>query len=56
MKRGIFPTFWTIVLLMSIAWFLRELGYINLDIPWLPAILMIISIGAIVNHYYLIKK
>ena len=51
MKKRYFPTFWTIVLLISIAWFMRELGYIEVDVPWLPAILMVIAIGAIVNHY-----
>ena len=58
MAKKYFPTFWTIVLLLGIAWLLRELGYISpeLDIPWLPAILVVIAIGAIVNHYCRIKR
>ena len=52
-KKFCFPTFWTIVLLLGIAWLLREMNVIpiEVDIPWLPAILVVISIGAIVNHY-----
>ena len=51
MKKRLFPTFWVIVLLLAISWLLREMGYITTDIPWLPAILITIAIGAIVNHY-----
>ena len=50
-KRVYFPTFWTIILLLAIAWLLKEMGYLNVDIPWLPTILIVIAIGAIVNHY-----
>ena len=52
-QKRYFPTFWTIVLLLGIAWLLRETHIlpIEVDIPWLPAILVVISIGAIVNHY-----
>lgn len=57
-SKRYFPTFWTIVLLLGIAWLLRELGYVaaGMDIPWLPAILVVISIGAIVNHYARLKN
>ncbi|MFQ5531357.1 MAG: hypothetical protein ACE5ES_01950 [Candidatus Nanoarchaeia archaeon] len=50
-KKTRFPTFWAIVLLMGIAWFLGELGYLNINIPWLPTILIVVAIGAIVNNY-----
>ena len=45
-----FPTFWVIVLVIAIVWFLGELGYINFNIPWLPLIVIIVAMGAIVNY------
>ena len=44
-RKNYFPTFWTIVLLLGIAWLLRELGYINpeLDIPWLYGFHLVMS-------------
>lgn len=50
MNKGKFSAFWAIILVISIIWFLRELGYLNLDIPWLPLIIIIVSLGALINH------
>ena len=49
-KKG-FPTFAVIVLVVAVIWFLSGLGYITLDIPWLPLIIGIIAIGWILNYY-----
>lgn len=46
-----FPTFWFIVLLLSVVWFLGEIGWITFNFPWFPAIIIIAAIGAIINHY-----
>ena len=45
-----FPIFWVIVLAFGLAWFFNELGIIDIDIPWLPLILIIVAIGAIFNR------
>lgn len=50
-KDNSFPTFWVIVLVLSLSWFLGETGIITLSFPWLPTILVIIAIGAIIDHY-----
>ena len=50
-KRKIFPTFWVIVLVFALAWLFSDLGYLNINIPWLPITVVLIAIGAIVNHY-----
>lgn len=49
--KSSFPIFWSIALVVAFVWFLRELGYLNIDIPWLPLILVIICMGGIVNHF-----
>lgn len=46
-----FPTFWVVVLVVALAWFLSDLGVITMDIPWFPAALLVFSAGAIINHY-----
>jgi len=52
-KKG-FPTFWVIVLVLAGVWFLGELGVITFEFPWLAAIIVIVAIGALINHY--VKK
>ena len=50
MKRG-FPTFAVIVLVFAVIWLLKELGMWAIDTPWIPIILIIISLGWIVNRF-----
>jgi len=50
-KNKRFPTFWVIVLVFAVFWALDELKILVINIPWLPVILIIIAVGAIVNHY-----
>ncbi len=51
MKEGKFSIFWAVILIVSLVWFLRELGYLHLDIPWLPLIIIIVSFGALINNF-----
>ena len=46
-----FPTFATIVLVLGVLWFLSGIGVLTTNIPWFPAILIILAIGWIINHY-----
>lgn len=48
--RRRFPTLAVIVLVFALVWFLTELGYLRIDIPWIPLLLIIISIGWIFNR------
>lgn len=48
---GNFPTFAVIVLLLGISWLLKDLGMINFDIPWLPILVIVISLSWIIGHY-----
>jgi len=49
-RRKKFPTFAFIVMIFAIVWFLSELEMINLDVPWLPLILIVISFGWVFNR------
>jgi hypothetical protein len=52
MTKGIkFPTLAVILLVIGIVWATDVLGYLNVDFPWLPVVLVIIAIGMIVNRY-----
>lgn len=50
MAKRRFSSFWAIILIIAVVWFFSELGYIDFDIPWLPLILIIVALGAIINH------
>jgi uncharacterized membrane protein len=50
-RKRKFPTLAVIVLIFAVVWFLDELGYLNIDMPWIPAILIIVAIGWIINRY-----
>jgi hypothetical protein len=45
-----FPTFATILLLLGIIWFVDELGFLKINFPWIPAIVIIIATGMIINR------
>lgn len=49
MKRK-FPIFAAIVLVFAVVWLLKDLNILNINVPWIPIILIIISIGLIVNR------
>lgn len=51
-KKG-FPTLWVIVFLFAFVWFSKDMGWLGsgFDFPWLPAIVLILAFGGIVNHY-----
>jgi len=51
MASNKFPVLAVILLLFGIAWALDELGYLIINIPWIPVILIVIAIGMIVNRY-----
>ena len=51
MARNKFPTFPVILLLFALAWLFSDLGYFDLDIPWIPVIIAVIAIGWIVDRY-----
>jgi hypothetical protein len=42
-----FPTLGFIILLFSSLWLFRELDIVDIRLPWIPVILIIISIGMI---------
>lgn len=46
-----FPTFAIIVLVLGILLLLNETGVLTTKIPWFPSIMIIISLGWIINHY-----
>jgi len=48
--RRTFPIFAVIILIFAGLWLLRELDVIDLNLPWLPVVLIIIAIGIIFNR------
>ncbi|MDD5192926.1 MAG: hypothetical protein PHH54_03005 [Candidatus Nanoarchaeia archaeon] len=46
-----FPTLAVILLIVGLAWLLSELGYLTINVPWIPVILIVIAIAMIVNRY-----
>ena len=50
-KNKGFPTFAVILLVLAVIWLFSDLGYIAVNIPWIPVILGIIALGMIMNRY-----
>lgn len=46
-----FPTFAVVLLVLGLLWLLSSLHLLNIDVPWIPLIIVIIAIGMIINHY-----
>jgi hypothetical protein len=46
-----FPTFGFLLLVFGVLWLLSDLNVIKVDVPWWPVLLIVISIGWIINHY-----
>ena len=48
--RKTFPIFAVILLVFAVTWLLREMKIIDINLPWLPIILIVIAIGIIFNR------
>jgi hypothetical protein len=46
-----FPVLAVILLIAGIVWMLNDLGYLVIDDPWIPVVLVVIAIGMIANRY-----
>jgi len=51
MAKTKFPTLAVILLVTGIMWTIESLGFLNIDFPWLPVVLIIVAIGMIANRY-----
>ena len=45
-----FSSFWFLILVFAVIWFLAELGILKINIPWLPLIVLVVALGAFINH------
>lgn len=50
MAKSKFPALATLLLIFGIAWLINDIGFANVDIPWLPVILIVIAIAMIFNR------
>ena len=48
-----FPVFAFILLIFAVVWLMNELGYLTINIPWIPVILIVIAVGMIANRLIL---
>ena len=51
MTKSKFPVLAVILLVFALVWLVNELGYLNINPPWLPVILIVIAIGMIFNRF-----
>jgi len=51
-----FPAVAGLILLIGALWLLADLEVITLNIPWVPVIVIILSLGVIVKHQAWRKK
>jgi uncharacterized membrane protein YoaK (UPF0700 family) len=50
-KKPKFPVLATLLLVLGLVWILNDLSVINLNLPWVPVILVVIAIGMIWNRF-----
>lgn len=46
-----FPILAVILLIFALVWFFSDLGYWNINVPWIPLILAVIALGIIFNRF-----
>ena len=46
-----FPVLGTLLLIFGVVWLVNEVGYANINLPWLPVILIVIAIAMIFNRW-----
>jgi len=51
MAKSKFPVFAVILLIYALVWLVDEVGYLNINPPWLPIILIVIAVGMIFNRF-----
>ena len=51
MTKTKFPSLAVILLIMAITWMFSDLGYLQMNLPWIPIIVAIIAIGMIFNRF-----
>ncbi len=51
MAKRDFPVLAVILLVFAGVWLVNDLGYWNLNLPWIPVVLGIIAIGMIFNRF-----
>lgn len=45
-----FPAFGVFLLIVGLVWFIEELGYLAVDVPWIPIIVIVFAISIIYNR------
>jgi hypothetical protein len=51
MAKQKFPVLAVLILILGLSWLLQETGVVNLDLPWLPVIVVVAAIGMIWNRF-----
>ncbi|MBW6442425.1 hypothetical protein K0A97_01420 [Patescibacteria group bacterium] len=51
MTKPKFPVLAVILLIFALTWFFSDIGYLHMNIPWIPIILGIIAVGMIFNRF-----
>tara|TARA_Y100000310_G_scaffold255850_1_gene263463 strand:+ start:5258 stop:5419 length:162 start_codon:yes stop_codon:yes gene_type:complete len=50
MAKRKFPVLAVLILILGISWLLEEMAIMNLNLPWLPVIVIVAAIGMIWNR------
>lgn len=51
MAKNKFPVLATLLLVFGLAWLVNEMGWMNINLPWLPVIVIVVAVAMIVNRY-----
>lgn len=51
MAKQKFPVFGTILLILGIVWLISEIYNVNINVPWIPVVLIVVAVGIIFNRF-----
>ena len=52
MGKHKFPTLAVGLLVVGVLWLLTELEVLMINVPWIPIILIVVSLGMVLNRYF----
>lgn len=51
MAKSRFPVLAVLLLILGVVWLVNELGFLRIDLPWIPVVLIVIAIAMIWNRF-----
>jgi len=51
MAKNKFPVLAVLLLVLGIVWLVQEMGWAEIDLPWIPVIIIVVAIAMVFNRF-----